>query len=57
MTDAIVVEKLSKTYQVPEREGGFKAAVSGFFHRKYRAVHLWVRQFPPLLSVLFRSTR
>ena len=25
--DAIVVDGLSKTYQVPEREGGFGAAV------------------------------
>src|SRR5215211_16864 len=37
--DAIVVDGLSKTYQVPEREGGFSAAVRGFFHRKYRDVH------------------
>jgi ABC-2 type transport system ATP-binding protein len=36
---AIVVDGLSKTYQVPEREGGFGAAVRGFFRRKYRAVH------------------
>ena len=27
--DAIVVDGLSKTYQVPEREGGFGAAVRG----------------------------
>ncbi len=42
MTAAIQVDHLSKTYQVPEREGGFKAAVRGFFHRKYhdvKAVH------------------
>jgi len=39
MTDAILVEKLSKTYQVPEREGGFGAAVGGFFHRKYTDVN------------------
>jgi len=39
MSDAIVVEKLSKTYQVPEREGGFRSAVRGFFKRKYRDVH------------------
>jgi len=38
MNEAILVEKLSKTYQVPEREGGFKAAVTGFFNRKYRDV-------------------
>jgi ABC-2 type transport system ATP-binding protein len=36
---AIVVDGLSKTYQVPEREGGFGAAVRGFFRRKHRDVH------------------
>ncbi len=36
--DAVVVEALSKTYQVPEREGGFRAAVRSFFHRRYRDV-------------------
>ena len=35
---AIDVDGLSKTYQVPEREGGFKAAVRGFFRRKYNNV-------------------
>ena len=35
----IVVEGLSKTYQVPEREGGFGEAVRGFFKRSYRAVN------------------
>jgi len=35
----IVVEQLSKTYQVTEREGGFAAAVRGFFRRQYRDVH------------------
>jgi len=39
MTDAVFVEKLSKTYQVPEREGGFRAALRGFFNRKYKDVH------------------
>ena len=39
MTNAIVVEQLSKTYQVPEREGGFGAAMRGFFNRKYKDVH------------------
>jgi ABC-2 type transport system ATP-binding protein len=29
---------LSKTYQVPEREGGFGAAVRSFFHRRYQNV-------------------
>jgi ABC-2 type transport system ATP-binding protein len=36
--DIISTEKLSKTYQVSEREGGFGAAVRGFFKRKYKAV-------------------
>jgi len=39
MNDAILVQQLSKTYKVPEREGGLGAAVRGFFHRKYRDVH------------------
>ena len=30
---------LSKTYQVPEREGGFGAAVRSFFKRKYKDVN------------------
>jgi len=34
----IIVENLSKTYQVPEREGGFGSAVRSFFKRKYRDV-------------------
>jgi ABC-2 type transport system ATP-binding protein len=37
--EAILVEDLSKTYQVPEREGGFGAAVRSFFKRKYKDVH------------------
>jgi ABC-2 type transport system ATP-binding protein len=36
---AIVVEALSKTYQVPEREGGFGAAVRSFFRRRFQDVH------------------
>jgi ABC-2 type transport system ATP-binding protein len=36
--EAIVVENLSKTYQVPEREGGLRAAVRSFFRRRYRDV-------------------
>jgi len=36
--ETIVVENLSKTYQVPEREGGFGAAVRGFFRRRYTDV-------------------
>ncbi len=39
MREDIYVEKLTKTYQVAEREGGFGAAVRGFFHRKYSDVH------------------
>lgn len=38
MSPTITVEQLSKTYQVPEREGGFGAAVRSFFKRKYKAV-------------------
>jgi ABC-2 type transport system ATP-binding protein len=37
--EEICVEQLSKTYQVAEREGGFRAAVRGFFRRKYSNVH------------------
>ncbi len=37
--DIVAVEALSKTYQVPEREGGFGAAVRSFFRRRYRDVH------------------
>src|SRR5918996_6480475 len=36
--ETIQVNKLSKTYQVPEREGGFGAAVRSFFKRKYNDV-------------------
>jgi len=36
--ETIHVENLSKTYQVPEREGGFGAAVQSFFKRKYKDV-------------------
>jgi ABC-2 type transport system ATP-binding protein len=39
MNPSVSVQKLSKTYQVPEREGGFGAAVKGFFNRKYRDVN------------------
>ena len=38
MSPTITVENLSKTYQVPEREGGFGAAVKSFFKRKYKDV-------------------
>ena len=36
--EPIVVDSLSKTYQVPEREGGFRAAVGSFFKRRYQNV-------------------
>jgi ABC-2 type transport system ATP-binding protein len=36
--NSIIVEQLSKTYQVPEREAGFSAAVRSFFKRKYKDV-------------------
>jgi ABC-2 type transport system ATP-binding protein len=36
--ETIKVEGLAKVYQVPEREGGFKASVRSFFKRKYRDV-------------------
>lgn len=38
MIAAVLVEKLSKTYQAPERKGGVGAAVKGFFNRKNRDV-------------------
>ena len=34
----IRVDRLSKTYQVPEREAGFRSAVRSFFRRKYKPV-------------------
>jgi ABC-2 type transport system ATP-binding protein len=37
--EIIFVDQLSKTYKVPEREGGFGAAVRSFFRRKYKDVH------------------
>jgi len=36
--DPIIVESLSKTYQVAEREGGFAASVRSFFRRRFRDV-------------------
>jgi ABC-2 type transport system ATP-binding protein len=36
--NSIIVEQLSKTYQVPEREAGFSASVRSFFKRKYKDV-------------------
>src|SRR3989304_10303740 len=38
MSNTITVEQLSKTYKVPEREGGFGAAIKSFFKRKYKDV-------------------
>jgi len=38
MPPTITVEQLSKTYKVPEREGGFSAAIRSFFKRKYKDV-------------------
>ncbi len=38
MNHIIDVDNLSKTYQVPEREGGFGAAIRGFFRRRYSNV-------------------
>ncbi len=43
MEYTILVDQLSKTYQVTEREGGFGSAVKGFFRRKFRDVQA-VRQ-------------
>jgi len=37
--ETILVDHLSKTYKVPEREGGFSAAVRSFFKRKYKDVN------------------
>jgi len=37
--EIILVDHLSKTYKVPEREGGFGAAVRSFFKRKYKDVN------------------
>ena len=37
--EIILVDQLSKTYKVPEREGGFGAAVRSFFKRKYKDVN------------------
>jgi len=36
--NSITVEKISKTYQVSEREGGFGAAARSFFKRTYKDV-------------------
>jgi len=38
-SDAITVQDLSKTFKVPEREAGFRAALRSFFRRRYTQVH------------------
>ena len=38
MPPVITISKLAKHYQVPEREGGLKAAITSLFKRKYRTV-------------------
>lgn len=38
MNTTILIDNLSKTFKVPEREGGFSASVRSFFKRKYRDV-------------------
>jgi len=38
MSDPIIVENLSKTYKVTDREGGFGAAVRSFMKRSYKDV-------------------
>jgi ABC-2 type transport system ATP-binding protein len=37
-TDPIVIDKLSKTYKVSDREGGFNASLKSFFKRTYKDV-------------------
>src|SRR5574339_1158893 len=39
MTPVIAISQLAKHYQVPEREGGLKAAVTSLFSRKYKTIH------------------
>ena len=38
MPPVITISKLAKHYQVPEREGGLKAAVTSLFNRKFHTV-------------------
>ena len=38
MSSVITISQLSKHYQVPEREGGLKAAITSLFKRKFRTV-------------------
>ena len=38
MSSVITISQLAKHYQVPEREGGLKAALTSLFNRKYKTV-------------------
>ena len=38
MSSVIRISNLAKHYQVPEREGGLKAAITSLFNRKYKTV-------------------
>jgi len=38
VSPVITISQLAKHYQVPEREGGLKAAVTSLFNRKYKTV-------------------
>jgi ABC-2 type transport system ATP-binding protein len=38
MPSSVSVNALSKTYQVPEREGGFQAAIRSFFKRRHKDI-------------------
>jgi len=38
VSSVITISQLAKHYQVPEREGGLKAAVTSLFNRKYKTV-------------------
>ena len=38
VSSVITVSQLAKHYQVPEREGGLKAAVASLFRRKYKTI-------------------
>ena len=38
MSSVITISQLAKHYQVPEREGGLKAAMASLFNRKFRTV-------------------
>ena len=38
MPPVITIAQLAKHYQVPEREGGMKAALTSLFNRKYKTI-------------------